>query len=312
LLGSVNVYNASLHTIEPDTAAGVRVIEGFSTEEGFPGRFGSTLHDGAAQLGVVPVQADGSWAALVPAAVPVQTQVVDAFGMALATEPVWISGAAGESRFCAGCHEDRSSGSIAHPGVTEAAGVGPYDLMSTVTRDARMSMDFTRDAVVGVPWDLALQPIFDTHCVSCHNGGGGAANPSWTVSDPEGGGSFSWTFDLRGRMVNAGGVAIFGGYSASYISLIGLDPELLQRADLVVTGTPPNYVEPQNARESELIRLLNPMQMFPTMDAAVRAFSSTPHGDTHGFALTPEEHYLLVLMADMGGQFYSRENKPAP
>ena len=49
-------------------------------------------------FGIAPIEADGSAAALVPAGIPVRMQAIDRFGMALTSEPVWVSGAAGESR----------------------------------------------------------------------------------------------------------------------------------------------------------------------------------------------------------------------
>ena len=45
----------------------------------------------------------------------------------------------------------------------------------------------------------------------------------------------------------------------------------------------------------------------------VRAFSTSEfpaHAAAVGQELTADEYYLLVLMADLGGQFYSRENAP--
>jgi len=309
LMATVNVYTSTLGSLEPDSVYGMRLIEGFSTEEGFPGHFGATAYDGAAQLGVAPVEADGSYAALVPAGVPVQQQPLDRFGMALRAEPNWVSGAAGETRACAGCHEDRTSVAPVHPGMTEALGVGPVDLLSEVPRADRVSVSYTFDEVVGVPWDLAIQPILDANCVTnCHDGTAGPANPTWTVNDPQGG-SWSWTFDLRGRMVSS---PIYGEYPASYVSLIGPDPEIANNPDLVTSGGPVGYVVPESARTSELIRVLNPPQLFPEIDETVRAFETTPHGDVQGFTLTPDEYYLFILMADMGAQYFSRENKPAP
>ncbi len=38
--------------------------------------------------------------------------------------------------------------------------------------------------VRGVPWDLAIQPILDAKCASCHNGDASKSyNPSYTVTD---------------------------------------------------------------------------------------------------------------------------------
>jgi len=52
LIGSMNAYQSSLHTFNAGEVYGVRVMEGFSSEEGFPQRFGTTMFEGQANLGV--------------------------------------------------------------------------------------------------------------------------------------------------------------------------------------------------------------------------------------------------------------------
>jgi hypothetical protein len=312
LLGSMNVYESSLDKFEPGSIYGVRVLEGFSTEEGVPNDFGLTEHEGAALLGVAPVQEDGSWAALIPANVPVHQQVIDRFGLSLRSEPVWISGNRGESRFCGGCHEDRAATTVIQPGITEAVAVGPFDLRSQVGRFQRKSLDFSMDEVVGVPWDLALQPIFDAKCIACHDGSPGPANKSFTITDPASGESTTWTFDLRGGEASYGiGEIMLSGYSASHLSLMGPMMSDLREAGLEVSGDVPVYVVPTSARDSRLIQVLNPPQLYPAPDTDVRAFAGPTHAETQGFEdLSPDEYHLLILMADAGGQYYSRENAP--
>jgi hypothetical protein len=321
LIGSMDVHRSTVANLERGSVYGVRVVEGFSVEEGIPDDFGITEHEGAAVLGVAPVRADGSWLGLIPANIPVHLQAIDVFGMTHenANEPVWFSGAAGESRVCGGCHESRTDTVIIDPGLTEAVARGPTDLRSTTLRDQRVSaVDYSRDLTVGVPWDVALQGVFDAKCISCHNGTAGAANPTWTISDPMTGASFSWTFDLRGgEAVYGVGDEMFSGYSRSHLSLMGPDMMELEDAGLVITGEIKTYVEPGNARESELIKKLNPVQQFPTQSVtgagAVRAFPTSEfpaHALAVGQELTADEYYLLVLMADLGGQYYSRENAP--
>jgi hypothetical protein len=316
LIGSMDIYVSSLREgqFPAGSVWGVRVIEGFSSEEGIPNDFGITEHEGAAVLGVAPVHPDGSWAALIPANVPVHVQPVDVFGLSLLNEPVWFSGGPGESRFCGGCHESRTATTVIQPGITMAVAAGPSDLRAGVARGQRVTAAYTRDGTVGVPWDQALQPIFDAKCVACHDGTPGAANPSWTITDPETGASFTWTFDLRGGEVSYGiGDEMFGGYSASHLSLMGPDMMDLEESGLVITGAVPIYVRPGDARRSALIEKLNPPQQFPTQDLARRAFpigERPPHAAAVGAELTADEYYLLILMADNGGQFYARENAP--
>jgi hypothetical protein len=186
------------------------------------------------------------------------------------------------------------------------------DLKSTVARNSRVSAaGYGIDDTVGIPWDQALQPLFDAKCVSCHNGVPGPANPSYTITDPVTMMSQTITFDLSGTEVQYGlGDEIMTGYSASHLSLLGPDMMDLEDAGLIVVGDMPIYVEPASARDSILIQKLNPVQLFPTPDMNVRAFAGANHGAEQGFTLTPDEYALLIRMADFGGQFYSRENAP--
>ncbi len=311
LIGSMDVSKSSVATINKTDVYAVRVIEGFSTEEGIPRDFGLTEHEGAAVLGLAPVESDGSWAALIPANVPVHVQPIDKFGMALVNEPVWFSGAKGESRFCGGCHESRTDATVIQPGITQAIGRGPADLLATTVRADRVTTSYTRTGTVGIPWDQALQPIFDAKCVSCHNGTAGPANPSWSLMDTETGATFTWVFDLRGGAATYGiGDEMLSGYSASHLSLIGPSMRDLEDTNLVVVGDLKIYIEPGNARGSELMKKLDMPQLFPTPDLNVRAFNTGAHARAVGAELTADEYYLLATMADAGGQFYSRENAP--
>lgn len=312
MIGSINVYSSSIAKFDAGSVYGVRVMEGFSSEEGFPRNFGSTMFEGHAQLGISKVQNDNSWLAMVPPNVPIHLQAIDKFGMSLQNEPVWFSGKPGEASVCGGCHEPRDRSQIPNPGVTDAFVVGPTQMMPHTPRAARQSTTYTRDGIIGVPWDLALQPIFNDKCVSCHNGVAGPANPSYTITDPATGASATWVFDLRGGPVNlAVGDFMMDGYSASYLSLAGPDPEAIERAKVMISGNFKVYMRPTDARGSEVIRKLNPVLQFPEQNAGVRAFATSPHSASAGFTeLSPNEFYRMILAADMGANFYSRENKP--
>ncbi|WP_428264292.1 hypothetical protein [Haliangium sp.] len=312
LLGSMNVYDSSIQDFEAGSIFGVRVLEGFSAEEISARDFGLTEHEGSALLGVATVRDDGSWAAFIPPNIPIHVQAIDKFGMSLRSEPVWISGNAGETMVCGGCHADRAKATVINPGVTEALGAfGPEDLRSSLTRAERASTDYSLSGVIGVPWDLALQPLFDAKCVSCHDGTPSDANKSYTITDPETGDSMTWTFNLSGDEVDYGvGEEIMSGYSASHLSLLGPEMIDLQEAGLQIDGEVPSYVVPNHARDSELIKVLNPPVLYPTPDLNERAFEGPTHAETQGFTdLTADEYHLLVLMADSGGQFYARENR---
>jgi hypothetical protein len=353
-VGCLNVYNSSLLTIPTGNVVKVRLIEGFSGEEGGVDMFGSTDFDGQSRYGEIPIQADASFAADVPANVPLHIQLVDKFGMAtavsgshgtaastpVANEDIWFSGRSGESRFCGGCHENRTVPSSIAPGQTDAVVHGPVDL-DTPRVDRQSTTAYVLDAngnlpagtntanpgdndVRGVPWDLAIQPILDKHCISCHDGSTGAQNPTYTVTDMTSGTAQTFTFDLRGQKLNVTvGEKMTGDFTASYLSLMGLG-EILGDDVVQITGTPPNYVVAAAAEASPLMYLLNPPQRYP-VDTTTRAFGSaaftmnvggtttsysgTPHLVDVGQAdMTPDEYYLLELNIDMGGEYFFREN----
>jgi hypothetical protein len=254
--------------------------------------------------------------------VPIHLQPIDKFGMAIVNEPVWFSGRAGESRFCGGCHEDRAETTVIQPGITQALASGPA--LMDVPRVERRSAVYTRDEVVGVPWDLALQNIFDATerrgvtvaaCSSCHDGDPTKpGNRSLTFTDPSVEPPLVQTivFDLRGQTVSYGvGDVMLSGYSASHLSLIGPMMGELAEEGIEVTGDLPVFINPGNAKASLLFEKLNPPQLYP-YDPAVRRFpgQAIHPVDVGAQELTEDEYYLLILMADSGGQFYSRENAP--
>ncbi len=311
IIGSMNVYDSTQFTFAPDSIYGVRVSEGFSSEEGFPEMFGSTMFEGMATLGVARVRADKSWAAFVPANVPLRVQAIDNWGMSIGSEPVWFSGRPGENRFCGGCHESRTATTVIDPGLTDAVAAGPTVFTKTTApRADRMSNDFSRDNIVGVAWDRALQPMFTNKCVSCHNGTPSAANPSYTLTD--GVTTLTWTFDLRGDVLPAEWVELGGDshFTRSYLSMAGPDMEALEEGGfMLVSGTVKQYLLPEDARGSEVIKMLNPTRQFPAQTGE-RAFTTTPHMQGKGTDLTPDEFYALILSADNGVSFFARENNP--
>jgi hypothetical protein len=360
-VGCLNVYNSSLMTIPQGSVVKVRLIEGFSGEEGGVDMFGTTEFDGQSRYGEIPLQSDASFAADVPANVPLHIQLIDKFGMAapvsgshgtaggtpVANEDIWFSGRSGESRFCGGCHENRTKPSSIAPGQTEAVVHGPVNLDAPRAARASKTAYVMTNGVLpagtnaanpgdndvrGVPWDLAIQPILDKHCISCHDGTAGPNNPSYTVTDMTSGSYQTFVFDLRGQKLNVTvGERMTGDYTASYISLMGLGEILGDDVVSITTpagedglqslfGTSGNYVTPAAAATSPLLWLLNPPQRYP-VDTATRAFgpqqlgsttymfSGNPHLVDEGQAdMTPDEYYLLALNIDMGAQYFFREN----
>jgi hypothetical protein len=333
-IGTLNVYDSSLSNIKanltPGSVVKARLIEGFSGEEGGVDMFGTTEFDGQSRYGEVAVQADGSFAAVVPGNVPFHIQLIDKFAMSLANESIWISGRAGEQRFCGGCHENRTKAATLAPGIPTNVLTGAINLATPrAQRVSTTAFQLTGgnlsaagiapgdNAVRGVPWDTAIQPILTAKCASCHNGVAGAANPSYTITDNATGMSQTFVFDLRGQKVDVTiGERATGDFTASYLSLMGLG-EILSDADVTYTPAPPKqYVTPVSAMDSLVVKMMNPMQRFPAVNPAVRAFAdrsvtngAISHAADKGYPeLTADEMYLLILNIDMGGQFFFREN----
>jgi mono/diheme cytochrome c family protein len=323
LIGSLNAYDSSIASFNAGEIYGIRVLEGFSSEEGFPEMFGNTMFEGQAQLGVAPLAADGSWIAKVPANVPLHVQAIDKFGLTLQNEPVWFSARPGEARLCGGCHEDRTRTTNVQPGQLQAFSIGAVEMFSQTPRAQRLSNQaFTRDTIMGVPWaptagssvpvGRTLQNLFNTKCVSCHGPDNVAGIPGYTITDPVTGESVTWTFDLSDRVVamTIGGTDL-GEWPASYITMAGPDMEAVGEGNLAIAGNFKVYLNPQDSRGSLAIRKLNPPQQFPTQSMSVRAFATTPHmQEVGGQELTADEFYALILAADSGANFYARENNP--
>jgi hypothetical protein len=119
-------------------------------------------------------------------------------------------------------------------------------------------------------------------------------------------------FNLRADPVPAAlAVAAGGGsYSASYLTMAGLDPEALEKNHLAVSPGYKVYMNPMEARNSEVIKKLNPTQLFP-VDPSKHAFAGQGHLPAQLRAdLNAKDFYTLILAADMGVLYYSRENLP--
>jgi hypothetical protein len=334
LIGSLDVYDSSLHTFkrpavgQPGEIYGVRAMEGFSAEElSGATMFGTTMFEGHANLGVAPLSADNkSWSALIPPNIPVHLQAVDVFGMSLFNEPVWISGRPGEARMCGGCHEDRTKTTNVLPGLLDTFAVGATDLMSKITRGNRINTNAAATSpnpsdIVGVGWDTQVQPIFDTNCVSCHNATTNTNLGHYVIQDATGKQIAEWHLDLSGTKVPPElAVVANAAFTASYFSMAGPDEEAIERNHLKIV--PPNatvrYMKPLDALHSPVIQKLNPTQLFPA-PTATRAFpvdTNPPHLKAQNGPTAPDlssrQFYMLILAADMGVNFYARENKPTP
>jgi hypothetical protein len=325
VIGSIDITQTSLDEIvqggqfrEPTPlsaalaqAEKVRIIEGFSSEIGPVREFGLTMHEGAAILGEADVQPDGSWEAHVVPYLPYHLQPIDRFGLSIRSEGLWIQAMPGENRTCGGCHESRSGAAPATMGATDA-----QQLPLAVK-------DYSRVAIadrVELPWHDAtagsttVQQMFDDKCVSCHDGGANDpfAGRSYTVTvPPEDDGDMELVYEVPYLLLTSEVIASYYedepvSYPASYLSL--LYPSAMMGESLVQGDVPdPPWVIPASARESRLIQKIN---ATPADERAGSewAWDTPPHPEDVGVTLTPQERLMLIRMADLGGQYYSRRN----
>lgn len=153
-LYSLDVYESdpAFASLERGSARRLRVIEGMPSPEMSrdAGGIGRRL------LGEAPVEEDGSFHIDVPADLPVQLQLLDEDGLALATcDWIWVKPR--EYRGCIGCHEDPE---LTPPNrFVQAAGRPATDL--TLPEDRRRIVGFR---------DQAL-PLLASRCSSCHQSG---------------------------------------------------------------------------------------------------------------------------------------------
>ena len=250
-----------LEGVPPGTVKQLRVIEYYFSPRGMGGLLGSIGMDGPWDirrvLGTVPVEKDGSAHFTIPAQTPVFVQPLDAGGQALQTMRSWFTGMPGERVSCVGCHagmDEAPASSAVIAALREPSIIDPS--WHAPTR----GFNFARE----------VQPVLDRHCVQCHGGGEGHAEPY-----------------LKGdRMIDdwssqiAGNAKAYGGkFSASYAEL----HRYIRRPGI----------------ESDM-RVLSPMDYH---------FSTTELGKLlreghHGVELDRESFERIVTWADLNAPFH--------
>ncbi|QEH36452.1 hypothetical protein OJF2_50160 [Aquisphaera giovannonii] len=141
----------------------IRIVEGMPTGGAEPGsrREASAMSPVAELsprriLAEIPVQADGSFHAKVPANVPIQLQALDGRGLAIRSCG-WIWSRSHQAQGCIGCHEDPER--TPPNRVPEALRTDVAN--ATVPDPACPTPDFARDIV----------PIVESRCLPCHGAG---------------------------------------------------------------------------------------------------------------------------------------------
>ncbi len=288
----------------------VRIIEGFSSEIGAIREFGLTMHEGAAIIGEADVQSDGSWEAHVTPYLPYHLQPIDRYGLSIRNQMLWIQAMPGENRTCGGCHESRAQAASATAGATQAQQLPlARKNFSELPISERIELPWA-----GATTGSTLQQLFDAKCVSCHDGG--ASDPfagrTYTVTvPPEEDGDEELVYEVPYLLLTSAAVEVYYedeviGYPASYVSL--LYPSAMM-GDVETSGDVPDppWVIPGSARQSRLIAKVN---ATPTGDdeGVDWAWATAAHPEDVGITLTTDERAMLIRMADLGGQFYSRRN----
>lgn len=171
-----NIYEGrSLEGIEPGTVKKLRVVEiiyraasigmaegsdeGGGAGVGSPPGVGRTAWEVKKVWGVADVHPDGSAFFRVPARKPLYFQALDEKGYVVQTMRSWSTLMPGETQSCVGCHEHKNVVPAMKYGVSMAMKAGIQDLQSEDSLGVR-AFSYMKE----------VQPIWDRHCVACHDG----------------------------------------------------------------------------------------------------------------------------------------------
>ncbi len=250
-----------LEGVARGTVKQLRVVEYCFSPRGTGGLYGAVGMDGPWDirrvLGTVPVEADGSAHFNIPANTPVMVQPLDADGQAMQTMRSWFTGMPGERVSCIGCHAGMNE---APPSaVALAAQRPPVEIQPSWHAPVR-GFNFARE----------VQPVLDRHCVQCHAGEDGHAEP-YLKGDRR---IEDWSSQIAGNAGKSG-----GKFTASYAEL----HRYIRRPGI----------------ESDM-RVLSPMDYH---------FSTTELGRLlreghHGVKLDRESFERIVTWADLNAPFH--------
>jgi len=114
-------------------------------------------------LGIVPVEEDGSAHFEVPAGRAVYLQALDVEGRLIQSMRTFVQAAPGTTRSCIGCHEHKSSTSVAAGEMPPALNRQPSPLVPESWGSGYLD------------YATHVQPVLNRRCVSCHGGEQGIA-----------------------------------------------------------------------------------------------------------------------------------------
>jgi len=207
-------------------------------------------------LGETPVYEDGSAAFIVPARTPVYFQAIDSNGYVVQTMRSWATLQPGESFSCFGCHEDKNLA----PPVSGVAMAGKPKPLEPFNGIENKSFHYAK----------YVQPIWDKHCISCHNA------------------SHSSGVDLRGDRVWSG----------------DLDPTLWpddtearrfwSRSYLTLTQQQKKYVD-----WITIFSQVTPLRAYPPGASTSFLMTKILAGDHHGVSLSKAEKEIVACWIDL-------------
>lgn len=171
-----NIYAGNgLKGVDSGTVKKLRIVElefraasigqAFGEDKGGGGHAGSPVGVGNASwdvkkvLGTVDVQPDGSAFFKVPSRKPLYFQALDDKGRVVQTMRSWSTLQPGENQSCVGCHEHKNTVPLASHKVSIAMNKG---IQSIISEDEEGVRPFS--------YLKEVQPIWDKHCISCHDG----------------------------------------------------------------------------------------------------------------------------------------------
>jgi hypothetical protein len=123
-----------------------------------------------AQVGIVPVESDGSAYFVVPADMAIWLQALDENYMEIQRERTFFSMRPGEFRSCVGCHERTGEAPPATDGTPPLALQSPPVIPGPMPGEAAGTGDWAGWGVHTVHYEGHIQPIWDNKCISCHDG----------------------------------------------------------------------------------------------------------------------------------------------
>jgi len=315
-----DVYiGTGMEKVERGTVKYLRVVESpekrFWTHTAWNGQGvecpGMNWHDFCNKrvLGTVPVQADGSAYFTVPADRFVYFQLLDADGMMVQSMRSGTIVRPGEVQGCIGCHEDRRT---AVPNVLKtAAGRRPDDPKPPFGRKPFL-----------FNYRTEVQPVFDKHCVRCHDFGKPGAKKFLLAGDLTRSFNVSYMELWRKKLVSvvgAGGAEVrmpysWGSHASELVAHLprsdtgdGLSAEEFERVVTWIDLNAPYYPSYASAYPENLFgrcpldnRELDALGQLTGIDLRRR-----PHEPLISFT-RPEVSPCLDGLKEQGGETYEK------